>query len=177
VEVREIADGERLTFAELEVGAFEVDHRPVAPAFGFEFAARGRRLVFSGDTRPCAGLENAARGADLLLHEVFVHRDLPALRGVRSAETVARVASYHTASSEVGRTAAAAGVGALVLTHIVPPASDRGALLDEVAGDYSGAIIVGEDLMSVDLARGRVSHGAAHLGLARRHGRTPKSGD
>jgi ribonuclease Z len=57
----------------------------------------------------------AARGANLLLHKVFVHHELPVVTGIRSAETVERAASYHTLSSEVGKIADEADVGAL--TH------------------------------------------------------------
>ena len=115
VEVTEIGPGpgrhEVLALGELRVEAFEVDHRPVRHAFGFLFRTPEARLVLSGDTRACAAVVEAARGADLLVHEVFVHREMPLVAGVRSAETVANVASYHTLSSEVGKVAAEAGVG------------------------------------------------------------------
>ena len=163
VQVEEIGDGWETRFGDLAASAFEVDHKPVRQAFGFAFNAGGRRLVFSGDTRPCDALAAAAERADLLLNEVFVHREMPVVVGVRSAETVANVASYHTASSEVGRLAAEAGVGALMLTHVVPPSCDRQALLDEVAADYRGPLVLGEDLMAFDLDRRSVVAGAAHL--------------
>ena len=168
VEVEEIAGGWQGRFGDLAVSAFDVEHAPVRHAFGFTFEAGGRRLVFSGDTRPCAALAEAARGADLLLHEVFVHREMPVVEGVRSAETVANVAGYHTLSTAVGKLAAQAGVGALALTHFVPPGCDRQALLDEVAADFAGPVILGEDLMRFDLARRQVVAGAAHLSLGRR---------
>ncbi|MCH8056528.1 MAG: MBL fold metallo-hydrolase, partial [Proteobacteria bacterium] len=106
VEVTEIGPGEVLTLGELRAEAFEVDHRPVRHAFGFIFETPEARLVLSGDTRACTAVVEAARGADLLVHEVFVHRELPVVPGLRSAETVAKVASYHTLSSEVGKVAA-----------------------------------------------------------------------
>jgi ribonuclease Z len=143
VEVTEVAPGEILTFGGLEVTVIEVDHRPVRHAYGFLFEAAGRRLALSGDTRRCPALIAAARGADLLVHEVFVHRELPVIEGVRSAETVANVAAYHTLSGEVGKIAAEAGVGALALTHFVPPACDRQALLAEVAANFPGPVILG----------------------------------
>jgi ribonuclease Z len=171
VEVTEILPEERLDFGALAVTVVEVDHRPVERAYGFAFVAEGRRLVMSGDTRPCAGLATAARGADCLLHEVFVHRDLPVVAGLRTAETLARVASYHTASEEVGKIATAAGVGCLVLTHFAPPGCARDQLLAEVAADYAGPLILGEDLMTLDLAKGRLVHGRAHLALGALAGR------
>jgi ribonuclease Z len=175
VEVTEVAPGEILTFGGLEVTVIEVDHRPVRHAYGFLFEAAGRRLALSGDTRRCPALIAAARGADLLVHEVFVHRELPVIEGVRSAETVANVAAYHTLSGEVGKIAAEAGVGALALTHFVPPACDRQALLAEVAANFPGPVILGEDLMTFDLAKRTVAWGDAVLGLGRGWGRDRQS--
>ena len=169
VEVTEIGPGrhEVLTLGELRAEAFEVDHRPVRHAFGFIFETPEARLVLSGDTRACAAVVEAARGADLLVHEVFVHRELPVVAGVRSAETVANVASYHTLSSEVGKVAAEAGVGCLALTHFVPPGCDRKALLAEVVADFAGPVVLGEDLMTLEPATGRIGHAGAVLSLGR----------
>ncbi|MDH3594606.1 MAG: MBL fold metallo-hydrolase [Rhodospirillales bacterium] len=168
VEVVEFGAGEVLALGGLRVAAVEVDHRPVEHAYGFVFEADGTRLVLSGDTRPCPALTRAAQGADMLVHEVFVHRELPVVGSLRSAETVANVAAYHTLSDQVGKVAAEAGVGVLVLTHFVPPGCDRGALLTEVAADFDGPVVLGEDLMTLDSTRRSLAHGGAMLGLGRR---------
>ena len=165
VEVEEIGDGWSGSFGGLAVTAFAVEHWPVKHALGFAVEGGGRRLVLSGDTRRCDAVIEAARNADLLLHEVFVHREMPVVEGVRSAETVANVAAYHTLSSEVGKIAAEAGVKALALTHFVPPSCDRAALLAEVQADYAGPVVLGEDLMRFDLAARSIRHGEALLSL------------
>jgi ribonuclease Z len=167
VEVTEIAAGQTLAFGGLAVEVVEVDHKPVRHAFGFVFRAGGRTLALSGDTRRCAALIAAARGADLLVHEVFVHREMPVVPGVRSAETVANVAGYHTLSGEVGKIAAEAGVKALALTHFVPPAADRAALLAEVAADFGGPLVLAEDLLRIDLAARRIAYRNAVIGLGK----------
>jgi ribonuclease Z len=167
VEVEEIADGWTAELGDLRIAAFEVDHRPVRQAFGFSFVSGGKTAVISGDTRPCDALEAAARDCDLLVNEVFVHREMPVVPGVRSAETVENVAAYHTLSTEVGKLAARAGARALALTHFVPPAADRDALLAEVAADFPGPLVVGEDLMRFDLAAGTVAYGNARWRLGR----------
>ena len=170
VEVTEIEAGQQLEIGGFGVQVVEVEHRPVKQAFGFVFApagGRGPRIVLSGDTRRCAALIAAARGADVLVHEVMVHREMPVIEGVRTAEGLANVASYHTLSDQVGEIATEAGVGCLVLTHFVPPACDRQALLDEVAADFAGPILIGEDLMTVDAVTRQMVAGAAHLALGR----------
>jgi ribonuclease Z len=167
VEVTEIAAGQALEIGALRVDVVEVDHKPVRHAFGFVYRAGGRTLALSGDTRRCPALIEAARGADILVHEVFIHREMPLVPGVRTAEGTANVAAYHTLSSEVGKVAAEAGVGALVLTHFVPPSCDRRALAAEVAADYDGPLIVGEDLMTFDVESRRLGYRDAVIALGR----------
>lgn len=166
VEVTEITGGETLRLGALSVDVVEVDHKPVRHAFGFVFrdaGGQGPRIALSGDTRRCPALIEAARGAELLVHEVFVHRDLPVVPDIRTAETVANVASYHTLSSEVGKIAAEAGVGCLMLTHFVPPDCDGTALLAEVSADFAGQVVIGEDLMSYDAETGRLRNAGGRV--------------
>ena len=167
VAVSEIEAGDTLALGGLSVVVVPVDHQPVRHAFGFVFEEGGQKLVLSGDTRRCQSLIDAARGADLLVHEVFVHREMPVVPGVRSAETVANVAGYHTLSAEVGKIATEAGVKALALTHFVPPAADRAALLAEVAADFMGPLVLAEDLLRIDLHRRSVTYEGAVLSLGR----------
>lgn len=150
LELVEIQARQQLTFEELVVTVVEVDHAPVAPAFGFVFEDGRRKLAFSGDTRPCPNLIAAATDADLLVHEVFAHGRM-APSASRSAATLEAVTRYHTLSSEVGRIAEAARARALLLTHLVPPDADPASLIAEAARDYAGPVIVGEDLMRLDL--------------------------
>lgn len=160
--VEEIEAGSRLAIGDIEVEAVPVDHRPVEPAFGFVLRGGGAVAALSGDTRPCPALIEAARGCDLLVHEVFAHFAMPPIAGVRDPATIAAVASYHTLSTDVGEVARAAGAGLLALTHIVPPEADPAALLADARRRFAGPMIVGEDLLSIDVA-GRV---ASWRGLA-----------
>ena len=90
---------------------------------------------------------------------------MPVVEGVRSKETVENVAAYHTLSTEVGKIATEADVGCLVLSHFVPPACDRQALLDEVARDFQGPLIVGEDLMTLDSTAGSLTYNGMVMAL------------
>lgn len=165
VEVVEIEAGPVLELGALRVSAVDVDHRPVVPAFGFVLEAPGEKAAFSGDTRYCEALIDAARDADILVHECFLHGRMRPVPGVRSAEGIAAVASYHTLSSEVGKVAAAAGARLLMLNHFVPVDFDREALLAEVAADYSGPIAIGEDLMGYDVTTRTLGWGAMRTRL------------
>ncbi|HSF96461.1 MAG TPA: MBL fold metallo-hydrolase, partial [Thermohalobaculum sp.] len=102
VDCTTLAPGRRITVGDLEIEPVLVNHGPVAPAYGFVFRAGGKTAVISGDTAVSEALIAAGRGADLLVHEVFIHRELPPIPGRRDPETVEAVASYHTLASEVG---------------------------------------------------------------------------
>ena len=162
----EIAAGSRIVIGGIEVEAVPVDHRPVEPAHGYVLRAGGLVTALSGDTRPCAALVEAARGCDLLVHEVFAHEAMPPVPGVRDAATIAAVASYHTLSSDVGEVAGAAGARLLALTHIVPPDADPHLLLADARRHYAGPILVGEDLLAIDVARATASWRGLAVALA-----------
>lgn len=69
---------------------------------------RGRRVVLSGDTAPCESTLEAARGADLLIHEATFGDE----EERRAAET------KHTTARQAGRLAREAEVQLLCLTHV-----------------------------------------------------------
>jgi len=170
VEVAEFDEGVIIEEDGLRITAVAVAHQPVRYAYGFVFEADGRKLVFSGDTARCPALIAAARGADMLVHECFIHREMKPSPS-RTPEGMAAVASYHTLSHEVGKVAAEAGVSCLVLNHFVPVRFDKAALLAEVRRDYDGPIVIGEDLMELDLAAGSLAHAGAVVGWRRRNNR------
>jgi ribonuclease Z len=86
------------------------DGRRVTPPELVGAPRPGRKVVISGDTRPCPGLRETVLGADLLVHEAtFSHEDLE-----RAKET------GHSTAREAAEVAAQAGVRRLILTHISP---------------------------------------------------------
>ena len=118
--------------APVELGPFRITaHAVVHPvhAFALEVTCEGRRLVYSGDTGPCAALDEAAAGADLFLAEASFQTmdDNPP--------------DLHLTGADCGRTATAAGVGRLVLTH-VPPWHDASVAEAEARGEWSGRLDV-----------------------------------
>lgn len=84
------------------------DGRVIAPSVLVGERRRGRRVVITGDTRPCAATIEAARDADLLIHEA-TFADEEAARALETGHSTAR---------EAAQVAKAAGARRLALTHI-----------------------------------------------------------
>ena len=122
--------GSRAAGAPVEVGPFRVEAHPVVhpvAAYALKVTAGGRTLVYSGDTGPCPALDEAATDAHLLLAEA----------SFRSGDD--NPPELHLTGADCGRTAARAGVGRLVLTHI-PPWHDPADAEAEARAEWSGPV-------------------------------------
>ena len=96
----------------------------------------GRRVVYTGDTRPTESTVRAASDADLLIHDATFGDD-HADRAVQTG---------HSTGREAGEIAARAGVKRLALTHIssrYPGDADR--IRREASESYSGEVFVAND--------------------------------
>jgi ribonuclease BN (tRNA processing enzyme) len=132
------------------VSAVLVQHAPVFPALGFRFDTPHGSVVFSGDTAPCGNVVRLARGADVLVHEVIAVellarrlRRLPNFEAIRN-----HLASSHSTPEQVGEVGTEAGVGTLVLSHLVPGDVDLTEAEWEarVRPHFAGDIVCGVDL-------------------------------
>jgi ribonuclease Z len=117
------------------------DGRTIRPEDLVGAPRRGRTVVYSGDTRPCLTLVEAARDADLLVHEATFGGD----ELERAQET------GHSTAAEAARVALEAGVRRLVLTHISPRyGRDAPELLAEARAIFPETIIA-RDGLTVDV--------------------------
>ena len=125
----------RFTFRDLEAGTTEIgpfrvttDHvnHPVE-TFGFRVEHAGWRLAYSGDTGETDALVRLAEGADLLLCEASF------LDGPHNAPNL------HLTARQAAEHATRAGVGQLLLTHLVPW-NDRDRTLAEASQAYRGPL-------------------------------------
>ncbi|MGD9895389.1 MAG: MBL fold metallo-hydrolase [Dehalococcoidia bacterium] len=148
------------------IESFEVDHFPVVPAFGYRFRFGGQVVVLSGDTSFCTSLLNAAQGADMLVCEamnapMFQSRIAMARAAgmTREADLLDDVPSYHIDTQAIAQLARDAGVGEVVLSHIIPPISTEPAQVAEFVSGmhdiYAGSIRVAHDTLRLPVTRRR----------------------
>jgi ribonuclease Z len=121
-------------------------------------ARRGRKLVITGDTAPCAMTRLVAWEADLLVHEAtFLDEEAQ-----RAAET------RHSTARGAGELAAEAAVGMLALTHVSPRYGGRelrdearAAFSSHLGGESAQRVIVPRDFDRVEIPlpeRGAPAH-------------------
>ena len=144
----------------VRVTATLVSHAPVFPAFAYRLDTDAGSVVVSGDTAPSPNLVRLARGADVLVHEVYDDGDDRDDVDVAATDEERHEAgrrhhhltTSHTGLSHLGAVAAEAGVHRLVLTHFVPG--------DDVLPDdhwvkgvtgFDGEVVVGHDLLEIEL--------------------------
>ena len=130
LEVTEWAENQTLDLTRGgSVQTFRVNHpqdRLSKFALGYRFCdASGKVAVFSGDTGPCPALNNAARGADLLVVECSTPDEL--------------ATGGHLHPSAVGALCADSQPRQVVLTHQYPAAAATD-LVNEVGKYYDGPI-------------------------------------
>ncbi len=102
----------------------------------------GRRVVLTGDSRPCEATIAAAGNADLLVHEAtFSDEEAP-----RALET------GHSTAREAAEVAAKAGVKRLLLTHVSARYTRDAAELEKEARAVFAETYIARDGMELDVA-------------------------
>lgn len=142
VDVHEIEPGIVYEDADVTVRAFPVSHGSWDRAFGFRFDTPDRSIVISGDTTPTPTLIEAARGCDVLIHEVYAQAGFQ----TRPPKWQRYHASSHTSSHELAGIANAVRPGLLILYHQLFWGASEPALLEEIRSLYDGPVVSAHDL-------------------------------
>jgi ribonuclease Z len=113
------------------------DGRRVAPSELVGEPRRGRKFVYTGDTRPCTTVVEAAAGADLLVHEATFGED----------ERARAIETGHSTAAQAAEVARQAAVRRLVLTHVSPRYTrDAPELLAEAKAVFPETIVARDGL-------------------------------
>ena len=119
----------------------EVDGRTISADEVVGRPRAGRRVVYSGDTRPSRAISEIARGADLLVHDCTFSEE----EADRARDT------YHATAAGAARSALEAGVRRLVLTHISARYADNPRALEEEATAIFPGSEVAQDGLVIEI--------------------------
>jgi len=142
VNAHTLDDGVVYVDSNVKVEAFRVRHGTWENAFGFRFTTPDRVIVISGDAAPDANVEKYAKGADILIHEVY------SVSGFARRDEFWQDyhSNNHTSAHELGEIASRAQPKLLVLYHVLFWGSSEETVLEEVREKYSGEVVLGHDL-------------------------------
>ena len=162
VQVEEFSEGEVMDDGGLKVSALRVDHPPVADCFALRFDHGGESIVFSSDTAYFPPLAEFSRGADMLVHEAMLEEGIERLvaktgNGARLRE---HLLASHSFAGDAGRIASQAGVGHLVLNHLIPADDPQIGEADWIAAvrkTWSGGLTIARDGLVVGVGAGSAS--------------------
>jgi len=142
------------SYGDVEVIAFNVDHLPVFPAVGYRVNYKDRSVVISGDTVYTKSLIDHAMGSDLFVCEAL-HMGFSKMISEASSDMDSNLSDvahdiqdYHISPEEAAIVAREAGIGQLVLTHILPPIPSKileAGFTKEARAAYDGEIYLSND--------------------------------
>ncbi len=145
--VKEIQEGLIYEKDGVKVIAFKVDHHPDIPAFGYRIDFNGHSVVLSGDTRYSENLIMFAKGADLLIHEVVVAPDT-----LSKSDPKYPILAHHTTPEQAAKVFNEVKPKLAAYSHISKLyGHTEEEILQRTKVNYSGPIIMGEDLMSFSI--------------------------
>jgi ribonuclease Z len=101
----------------------------------------GRKIVYTGDTRPASSITEAARDADLLIHEATFGRD----EADRAHQT------GHSTAADAATTASEARVRRLALTHFSPRYADEPRILERDARKIFPETVLAYDGLAIEI--------------------------
>jgi ribonuclease Z len=133
----------------VKVTAFEVDHKPIKPAFGYRIDYMGRSVVLSGDTRYSENLIRYSKGVDLLIHEVVSPETIARMK--YPTERAKAIIGHHTTPEQAGEIFSLVKPRMAVYSHIVPSTATEQDIIPLTRKNYAGAVELGEDLMVIEV--------------------------
>ena len=128
-------------FGKLQRGeSVEIEGRIIKPEEVLGEDRRGRKIVYSGDTRPCSEMVDFARHANILIHESTFE----------SSQEAKALETGHSTTTQAAEIAKKAEVSQLILSHISTRYRDI-SILKEEANKIFDRVIVAEDFLTVEV--------------------------
>lgn len=119
-------------YTQLQEGkSLEYNGRKYTPDMVLGPPRRGRKLVYSGDTKPCSSVAGLAQGCDLLIHDCTIDSALEEKTNPYG----------HSSARQAAEIAVKAGVRALALVHISPRYEDSGIIEKEARAIFENTFV------------------------------------
>jgi len=129
-------------FGKLQRGeCIEVHGRIIRPEDVLGPPRKGRKIVYSGDTRPLESIAEASKDADLLIHDSTLASDL--------SDTAHEFG--HSTAKEAAIIAKKAKARMLALFHISPRYAEDDEVLEKEAREVFENVFVARDFMELDI--------------------------
>ncbi len=129
-------------FSRLQRGeSVTVKNHIIEPSMVIGPSRPGRKIVYSGDTRPCGSIEKESRGADLLIHDGTLVEDLKDWA----------IETKHSTSKEAAILSKNAKVKQLILTHISSRYSENAEPLLIDAKKVFEKVKLAEEFMEIEI--------------------------
>lgn len=136
----------------ISITAFKVDHGHVKNAVGFRVDYGVHSVVISGDTGPSENLIKFSSGADVVIHEVMSPGLITKIRSLYNEAAGDFVTSIHTTAEQAGEIFSKIEPKLAVYYHTLNDKGTREELIQATRTKYSGDLVVGEDLMIIDIS-------------------------
>lgn len=151
--VRELAPGDTIAGRGWRLTVAEGWHvQPYLRCYGYRIDTEEASLCYSGDSGGvCPAIVSLAQGCDILIHMTHF------MTGTEPSADYRRVCGNHLDTAEVAHRA---GVGTLVLTHMLEQIDQPGIrerIIAEMSRIFGGAIVWGEDLLEIPLGGPRLA--------------------
>ena len=139
----------------VKVTSFTVRHAEfIDSALGYRIDYAGHSVILSGDTRYSENLIRYAKGADVIIHEVAAANE----QSMQTSPLINQILGFHTSPEEAGKVFDQTKPKLAVYSHVVlltadpaiPPPTIND-LITRTKKFYSGALQVGEDLLSIEI--------------------------
>jgi ribonuclease BN (tRNA processing enzyme) len=132
--IKELSD-DNVDFKDFKISSCHVKHLDNSIAYRIE-SKEGKTLVYSGDTDYCKSMVELAKEVDVLLLECSYPKHIKV--------------EGHLNATLAGKIARESNCKKLVLTHFYPICDDYD-ILGQCREEFSGDIILAEDLMSIEI--------------------------
>ena len=103
----------------------------------------GRKIIYTGDTRPVRNRNDLLSGADLLIHEATFDEE----EGAERAKEV-----WHSTAREAGEVASAVRPKQLALVHLSSRYTSSANHIKDAKETFDGDIIAPNDLTTLEIA-------------------------